>query len=106
MPGAQVRVIARTGGGTLASTSIRLGAQGIQGVVSGYTPSSSQATFTLNVPADSAFAKLTGATSITVYQRAGTQLRGASSDRKPLNHALWHLRITLQEAKREAKSGA
>ena len=34
------------------------------------------------------------------------KLRAASSDRKPLNHALWHLRIALQEAKREPKSGA
>jgi hypothetical protein len=67
------------GGGTLASTSIRLGVQGIQGVVSGYTPNGAQATLTLTVPADSAFAKLTGATSMTVYQRAGTQLRGATS---------------------------
>jgi hypothetical protein len=47
--------------------------------VSGYTINGSQATFTLTVPADSAFAKLTGATSMMVYQRAGTQLRGASS---------------------------
>jgi hypothetical protein len=67
------------GGGTLASSSIRLGVQGVQGVVSGYTLDGSQATFTLTVPADSAFAKLTGATSVTVYQRAGTELRGASS---------------------------
>jgi len=67
------------GGGTLTSTSIRLEAQGVQGVVSGYTINSAQATFTLTVPADSAFAKLTGATSMMVYQRAGTQLRGASS---------------------------
>ena len=68
-----------TGGGTLASSSIRLGVQGIQGVVSGYTLDGSQASFTLTVPADSAFAKLTGATSVTVYQRAATELRGASS---------------------------
>ena len=67
------------GGGTLTSTSIRLGVQGVQGVMSGHTPDGSQATFTLTVPADSAFAKLTGATGMTVYQRAGTELRGASS---------------------------
>ena len=34
------------------------------------------------------------------------KLRGASSDRRPLNHALWHLRIALEEAKRDAKTGA
>jgi Domain of unknown function (DUF5666) len=67
------------GGGALAASSIRLGVQGFQGVVSGYTHNDSQSTFTLTVPAESAFAKLTGATSMTVYQRAGTQLRGASS---------------------------
>jgi hypothetical protein len=27
------------------------------------------------------------------------KLRGTSGDRKDLNHALWHLRIALQEAK-------
>jgi hypothetical protein len=68
-----------SGGGTLAATSINLGQQGLRGTVSGYTQTGSQARFTLTVPADSAFAKLTGATTVTVYQQAGTKLRGLSN---------------------------
>lgn len=68
-----------TGGGALTATSVRLAQQGLRGTVSGYTPSGSEATFVLTVPADSAFAKLTGKTSITVYQRATTLLTGAAN---------------------------
>src|SRR5690606_38545761 len=68
-----------TGGGTLTATSVRLAQQGLRGTVSGYTPSGSEATFVLTVPADSAFAKLTGKTSVTVYQRATTLLTGAAN---------------------------
>ena len=41
-----------------------------------YTTSASQITFTLTLPTDSAFATLTGATTVQVYQQAGTQLHG------------------------------
>lgn len=68
-----------TEGGTLTATSIRLGEQGLRGTISGYAASGSQATFVLTVPADSAFARLTGKTSITVYQRSSTLLSGAAS---------------------------
>ena len=67
------------GGGTLAATSISLGQQGLRGTVSAYAQSGSQASFTLTLPADSAFAKLTGATTATVYQQASTKLRGVSN---------------------------
>ena len=67
------------GGGNLAATSIALGQQGLRGTVSGYALSGSQASFTLTLPADSAFAKLTGATTVTVYQQASTKLRGLSN---------------------------
>ena len=67
------------GGGTLAATSITLGQQGLRGTVSGYTQTGSQARFTLTVPADSSFAKLTGVTTVTVYQQASTKLRGLSN---------------------------
>jgi hypothetical protein len=67
------------GGGTLTAASIYLGQQGLRGTVSGYTQSGSQASFALALPADSAFAKLTGATMVTVYQQGSTQLRGASN---------------------------
>jgi hypothetical protein len=67
------------GGGTLAATSVYLEEQGLRGTVSGYTANGASATFTLSVPADSAFAKLTGASTITVYQQGATQLRGLSA---------------------------
>ena len=67
------------GGGTLTATSISLGQQGLRGTVSAYAQSASQSSFTLTLPADSAFAKLTGATTVTVYQQAGTKLRGVSN---------------------------
>jgi hypothetical protein len=68
-----------TGGGTLTATSVRLVQQGLRGTVSGYAPSGAEATFVVTVPADSAFARLTGKTSVTVYQRAGTLLTGAAN---------------------------
>jgi hypothetical protein len=67
------------GGGTLTATSISLGQQGLRGTVSSYVQSGSQANFTLTLPADSAFTKLTGATTVAVYQQAGTKLRGLSN---------------------------
>ncbi len=67
------------GGSTVTATSVRLGPQGVRGTVSSYVQSGTSATFTLALSADSAFAKLTGATSITVYQQASTELRGAST---------------------------
>jgi hypothetical protein len=68
-----------TGGGTLTATSLRLTEQGLRGIVSAYTPSGSQASFVLTMPADSAFARLTGRTSITVYQRATSWVTGAAN---------------------------
>jgi len=67
------------GGGTLTAASIQLGEQGLRGIVSGYSRSGSQASFALTLPADAAFAKLTGAGTVTVYQQSGTQLRGVST---------------------------
>jgi hypothetical protein len=67
------------GGGTLAATAVYLGQQGLRGTVSGYVRSGTQSTFTLTLPDDSAFAKLTGATTITVHQQGSTQLRGVAS---------------------------
>lgn len=68
-----------TGGGTLTATSIYLGQQGLRGTVSSYTQAGSQASFTLTVPADAAFAKLAGKTTVTVYQQGSTELRGVSN---------------------------
>ncbi len=63
------------GGGTLTATAIYLEEQGLRGTVSNYTASGTAATFTMTVPADSAFARLSGATTVTVHQQATTQLR-------------------------------
>lgn len=67
------------GGATLTATSIELAPQALRGTVSGYASSGSQSSFTLALPADSAFAKLTGSSTVTVYQQASTQLRGLTA---------------------------
>jgi hypothetical protein len=68
-----------TGGGTLTATSVCLAQQGLRGTVSGYTPSGNETTFVLTVPPDAAFARLTGKTSVTIYQRAATLRTGAAN---------------------------
>lgn len=67
------------GGGTIDASEIDLEQQGLSGTVSGYTGSGAPTTFTLTVAADSAFATLTGATAITVFQQPGTELRGMTT---------------------------
>lgn len=67
------------GGGTVNATSVELEPQGLRGIVSGYVSNGAQATFTLTLPADAAFAKLAGTTAVTVYQQGSTQLRGPSA---------------------------
>ena len=66
-------------GGTVTASSIYLKHQGLRGTVSGYASNGSQASFTLTMPADSAFATLTGTTTVTVYQQGSTQLRGLTA---------------------------
>jgi len=70
---------AMPGGGTVAASAIELEQQGLRGTVASYASSGSQASFTLTLAADSAFARLTGATAVTVHQQGGTQLRGVAS---------------------------
>ena len=53
--------------------------QGLSGIVSGFTGSAAQASFTITVAPDSAFAILTGATTATIYQQSGTELRGMTA---------------------------
>ena len=67
------------GGGTINASEIDLEQQGLSGTVFGYTGSGNLTTFTLMVAPDSAFATLTGATAITVFQQAGTELRGMTT---------------------------
>ncbi len=65
--------------GTITASQIELEQQGFSGTVAAYSSSGASASFTLNLAPDSAFATLTGATAITVYQQSGTRLRGLSS---------------------------
>lgn len=67
------------GGGSITASEIDLEQQGLSGTVSGYTGSGTPTTFTLTVATDSAFATLTGATAITVFQQPGTELRGMTT---------------------------
>jgi hypothetical protein len=67
------------GGTTLAAAAIQLGQQGLRGTVANYSRSGQQASFTLTLPADSAFANLTGAAAVTVYQQPSTQLHALST---------------------------
>ena len=67
------------GGGTIAASAVQLVPQGLRGTVSAYAANGAQASFTLTVPADSAFAVLSGSRSLTVYQQPGTRLGGVQS---------------------------
>src|SRR5581483_3956094 len=67
------------GGATINASQIRLEQQGLRGTVSNYAVNGSQASFTLNLAPDSAFATLTGSTAITVYKQNGTQFWKLSS---------------------------
>jgi Domain of unknown function (DUF5666) len=60
---------------TIDASQIQLEQQGMHGTVSNYNGSS----FTLTMPSGSAFTTLTGVSSITVYQQAGTQMFPAGS---------------------------
>ncbi len=65
--------------GTITASQVRLEQQGLHGTVSNYSANGSQATFTLSLTPDSAFATLTGTSTITVYKQNGTQLHNLSA---------------------------
>jgi uncharacterized protein DUF5666 len=67
------------GGETINASELDLEQQGLSGTVSGYTGSGTPTTFTLTLAADSAFATVTGSTTITVFQQPGTELRGMTT---------------------------
>jgi hypothetical protein len=67
------------GGGTITASEIDLEQEGLSGAVSAYTGSAAPTTFTLTVASDSAIATLIGATTITVFQQSGTELRGMTT---------------------------
>jgi hypothetical protein len=59
---------------------VKLQQQSLSGIVSGYTVNNNgQGSFTLTLASDSMFAKLTGLTTITVYQQSTTKLKNISS---------------------------
>ncbi len=65
-------------GQRINASEIDLEQQGLSGAVSGYS-GAAPTTFILTLPADSAFATLTGSTTMTVFQQAGTELRGMTT---------------------------
>ena len=67
------------GGHTQIASDIELEPQGFSGTVSGYVINGNSATFTLTLTSDSVFAGLTGATTLTVFQQPGTQMRDVAS---------------------------
>jgi hypothetical protein len=68
-----------TSSSTITASRVKLDEQSLTGTVSNFTQNGQQATFTLTVASDSAFASLTGTTTVTVYQQSNTQLDGISS---------------------------
>jgi hypothetical protein len=61
--------------GAVTADKVLLVKQGLTGTASAV----SSGTFTLTLAADSAFAKLTGVTTVTVHQQPGTELKGITS---------------------------
>ncbi len=61
------------GGSTLTASKVQLVQQALRGTVSGYTANDGRASFTLTLPADSAFAVLSGTRDVIVYQQPGTR---------------------------------
>jgi len=66
------------GGASLNASALTLEQQGLSGTVASYA-SGSPASFVLNLPADSAFASITGAGSIIVIQQPDTRLQGLTA---------------------------
>jgi hypothetical protein len=60
---------------SVIAQAVGLQPQAIVGTVTAYVQTGPQATFVLTVPSDSAFAMLTGSTTITVFQQQSTELK-------------------------------
>lgn len=67
----EVETAAPVTAGAATADRVTLSKQALTGAVSG----AASGTFTLTVPADSAFAKLSGVTAVTVHQQPGTELK-------------------------------
>lgn len=70
---------ATPGMSTVTADKVKLEQQALSGTVSGTATSGGQTTFTLTVAPDSAFALLTGSSTLTVVKQPGTELKGISS---------------------------
>lgn len=76
----EVEVDTTTSGTSPATADkVKLKIQALSGTVSASSSSGGQTTFTLTVASDSAFALLTGQTTLTVVKQPGTELQGISS---------------------------
>ena len=64
---------------TIDARRVVLKSQTVTGAVSNFTSAGSSASFTLTVPADSAFATLTGKTTVTVFQKSMSELMGITA---------------------------
>ena len=72
---------------TMTAAAVYLMPQGLSGTVSQQITSGTASSFSLALPADSAFTSLTGATSITVYQQTGTMVTGSPIQASSTVHA-------------------
>lgn len=63
----------------LLAKRVRLQQQSLSGTVSGYTVSNGRGAFTLTLATDSIFAKLSGLTTVTIYQQPTTNLNDVGS---------------------------
>lgn len=63
----------------LLARRVRLQQQSLSGIVSAYNVSNGRGSFTLTLASDSMFAKLTGLTTVTVYQQPKSLLKNISS---------------------------
>lgn len=68
-----------SGASPVTADKVKLKEQALSGTVSASSSSGGQTTFTLTVAPDSAFALLTGSTTLTVVKQPGTELKGISS---------------------------
>ena len=64
---------------SIIAQAVELQPQAFVGTVTAYAQTGTQATFVLTVPSDSAFAVLTGSTTITVFQQQSTELKGITA---------------------------
>ena len=64
--------------GSLTASAVELEPQGLSGTNSAAISSGTTTSFTLTLPADSAFTALTGASTVTIYPQSGTNLASSA----------------------------